>query len=347
MNYSDTLTPGCYAERFLPAMDRLVSRKWGVFNHFLYFGEPGATDGPRKFFRRGVGYDTPAAMWNARVDEVDVDKLVADLQEMGAGYYFLTLMQGSRYMLAPNAVYDEITGCRPGEACAERDLPMEIADALAKAGIDFYLYFTGDGPWTDPEAGGRMGYAAPRGPENPVSDAFVRNWTSVLREYAVRYGSRVRGWWIDGMYDWDVNLYRPHQLELYHDAVLAGNPDALVALNNGVRPEYLKYAPRDTFTCGEFSDFTTVPPKRFVDDTQTHLLAPLGRQEPGSPNPGWGQPGAKRPKEYLLSFLRLAGAVGMPVTFDIRCFGDGRVANEFDREQFETLRWVGRQLAGN
>ncbi len=46
---------------------------------------------------------------------------------MNAGYYFITLMQGSKHMLAPNKTYDSIAGTKPGEACAVRDLPMELS----------------------------------------------------------------------------------------------------------------------------------------------------------------------------------------------------------------------------
>ena len=42
-------------------------------------------------------------------------------------------MQGSRFMLGPNAAYDEIAGTQPGAACSRRDLVAELIDALGSA----------------------------------------------------------------------------------------------------------------------------------------------------------------------------------------------------------------------
>ncbi|MDX9868460.1 MAG: alpha-L-fucosidase [Kiritimatiellia bacterium] len=321
-------------QRYRPAMDRFASRRWGVFNHFLCDG---------KDTWRGREYAGAAAAWNARVNEVDVKKLARDLKEMGAGYFFLTLMQGSKFMIAPNAAYDEIIGAKPGEACAERDLPMEIADELAKHGIDFCLYYTGDGPWKDDVAGHRMGLWDPRDKVR-VSDPYVKRWTSVLEEYAVRYGDRVKAWWIDGMYSEYINFYKPHHLNFYHDAIRKGNPTALVANNNGVKPKYVKYGAEDTFTCGEFNDFTVLPPARFIDGAQSHILAPLGFDPKRPAAAGWASPGCKHTKEYMAGFVRLANLVGMPVTIDIQCFGASR-ANAFDPEQREALKWVSANLS--
>lgn len=39
-------------------------------------------------------------------------------------------MQCERYMCAPNDTYDQITGFKPGEACAERDHIGDLLDAL-------------------------------------------------------------------------------------------------------------------------------------------------------------------------------------------------------------------------
>ena len=91
--------------------DRLLEKRFGIFNHFLYGdpGEGGETD--------LVDYD-----WDARVAALDVDYIARQLHQMGAGYYCITLLQGKKYTIAPNATFDRIAGTRPGEACARRDL---------------------------------------------------------------------------------------------------------------------------------------------------------------------------------------------------------------------------------
>ena len=115
------------------AQDVFLSRRFGVFNHYLY-GNP--SDGAKELSARRP------LDWNACVDSVDVRDLARRVHETGAGYYFLTLMQGSRYLLGPNAAYDSIAGTRPGEACSRRDLVGElICDPVTERGRFVGAYF--------------------------------------------------------------------------------------------------------------------------------------------------------------------------------------------------------------
>ena len=34
-----------------------------------------------------------------------------------------------------------------------------------------------------------------------IPELFAQRWGSVLKEYAVRYGDKVKGWWVDGCYE--------------------------------------------------------------------------------------------------------------------------------------------------
>jgi len=237
--------------------DNLFQKRWGVFNHFLY-GEPGST--PRS--------NTDESDWNERVNALDVEKIASNLHEMGAGYYFITIMQGRKYMIAPNETFDKIAGTKPGEACAKRDLISDLYDALSKYKIDLYLYYTGDGPYKDEEIGKKFGYIEPR--QNNVTMEFVQRWVDVLREYSVRYGEKICGWWFDGCYE--LFGYREELLKPYYDAVKAGNPKAVCAFNNGVRTELHKWYRDEEFTAGEFNDFEYVPDTRFVDGAQAHIF---------------------------------------------------------------------------
>ena len=109
------------------AQDRMMSRKWGVFNHFLYGSEKGYTD------FRGQRPDEIRKMaeeWNDMADSFDAGKLARTLHEIGCGYYFITVMQGTRFMIAPNEAYSRITGIAPGEGCCRRDLIWDIGEAL-------------------------------------------------------------------------------------------------------------------------------------------------------------------------------------------------------------------------
>ena len=327
------------------AQDRMMQKKWGIFNHFLYGSEKGYTD-----WRGGDPAEIRkmAAEWNEQVDSFDTQKLAETLHEIGCGYYFITVMQGTRFLIAPNAAYTEITGIAPGEACCRRDLIRDIGEALRKYDIDLFLYYTGDGPHFDKTAGPAMGLyedyeANIRG---RVDMRFVKNWAAVLEEYAVRYGTLVKGWWVDGCYE---SLgYNNELLSVYDAAIKRGNPDALAAFNSGtasyVHPDGddtpIKWYENEGFTCGEDNDFTYVFKNRFTDGAQNHLLIPFGNYRNGVVSAGWRNTGVRRSKEYVAEYIKKNNAAGAVITVDIfvDCHGN------FDPEQVEALRYIGRQL---
>ena len=252
--------------------------------------------------------------------------IAKNIAETGASRYVITLMQGRKYMLAPNETYDKIAGTKPGEACAVRDVPMELGLELKKYGIDLYLYYTGDGPYGDEVIGKRFGFTEPR---KNVSMEFVQKWASVLREYSIRYGDLVKGWWIDGCYDYFG--YTDELLAPYYDACKAGNPECLVSMNNGIGIN--RHHSRDEYTCGEYNDFTEVPEMQFVDGAQVHILAPLGVAPDGVEWLSWNRPGLKRNAEYLADYIRKLQKVPCPLTIDIHIRRDG----SFDAEQLNEL----------
>ena len=254
--------------------DRMVQKRWGVFTHYL----SGIQNNSSNVLNQGAGQTS----WNDCVNDYDVKKLADSLVRCGAGYYFITLMQGRETMIAPNATFDSIAGTKPGEACAERDLVADIFEALEPLGIDLYLYYTGDGPYAHPEIGKKFGFTEPR--SEGVTPEFVEKWAAVLEEYAVRYGERVKGWWIDGCYR-GFFKYTDELLEPYYRACKKGNPDTLVAMNDGVFPDYRKNYANEDFVCGEFKSPTVIPPSRFIDGAQAHMLTPLGET--------WARPGSR------------------------------------------------------
>ncbi len=290
------------------AKQRMLSRRFGIFNHFLGAGELG---------------------WNARCEIFDAKRIAEDLHEMGAGYYFITLMQGRKYMAAPNRTFDEIAGTKPGEACCKRDLIGDLIEALAKYDIDLFLYYTGDGPYKDEEIGRRFGFIEPR--RNITLD-FSEKWAAVMEEYAVRYGSSVKGWWIDGCYDHFG--YDNRSLAPYYSAAKKGNPASLVAMNNGVKADLIRWYEKEEMTAGEFNDFTCIPRKPDIDGTLPHILAPLGISPDGSEWGSWCQPGCKRDTAYMENYIRSVNRAGGVVTVDIHI----RYDSTYDPEQVQCLK---------
>ena len=328
------------------AQDRMMRRKWGIFNHYLYGSEKGYTDYTGK---EEAAVRLMAEEWCEQTESFDVDRLAETLHEIGCGYYMITVMQGTRFMLAPNDRYTQITGIRPGDGCCKRDLIRDIAVALRKYDIDLFLYYTGDGPHFDLTAGPAMGlfedYAA--GLHGRVDRRFVENWASVLEEYAVRYGDLVKGWWVDGCYE---SLgYNNELLSVYEAAIKKGNPDALCAFNSGTASFVhadgddtpVKWYKNESFTCGEDNDFTYVFKSRFTDGAQNHLLIPLGNYRDGNVAAGWRNTGVRRDREYVAAYIRKNNAAGAVITVDIFVDQHGN----FDPEQVEALKYVGQRVS--
>ena len=63
---------------------------------------------------------------------------------------------------------------------------------------------------------------------------FQQNWEAIIREWSLRWGQRVRGWWIDGCYQAD-RMYR--QLDGVRDlpGLLGGVPPAAEPPGRGAR----------------------------------------------------------------------------------------------------------------
>ncbi len=310
----------------------LAEKKWGIFNHYLYHD----VCNPASPNNCGMG----KIAWDDAVKMFDVERVAHTLHKMHAGYYFITLMQGTKYMLAPNATYDKIAGTLPGEACSTRDLPMELFYELEKYGIDLCLYYTGDGPTSDPEIGPKFGFTGSMGSGERVDRPFCEKWASVVNEYSERYGGMVKAWWLDGFYD-DFFGYTNELRGIFYDAIKKGNPNAAVAFNNGVKDGFWRVYPKEEFVCGEFNSFIYVPYAKYIEGAQAHILAPLGYDSKNMMcHLGWAKSGLRHTKEYMRDYIRAVNRVGGAVTVDIMTGIGGR----YDPEQEAAMIWVGENL---
>lgn len=305
--------------------DWFYNKRWGVFNHYLY-GAQLDPEHPGKAASELYG-------WNEYVNKFDTDLLAKQLHEAGAGYYIITIMQRSQYMLAPNETYNKITGYKPGEACCERDLIADLIKSLDKYDIPLGLYYTGDGPLNDPKAGKSMGNFTEipgEHPKDPVSVEFVTKWASVAAEYSKRYGDKIKLWWVDGCYDF--NGYDEEKLAIMAAGVKAGNPNALVSLNCGVKGDRVYgYSLSDDFTTGEMLSFEDVPDQRFIDGAQWHTLSYLSPVN-------WGAPGTRYDGAYMRDYVNRVHEKGGVVSIDCAVRVDGSI----DPEQLEVLKAINK-----
>jgi hypothetical protein len=298
--------------------DWLVAKKYGVFVHYL----DGLQNNPEHV--TSLGRHTS---WDECVREFDVEKFADRMQEAGAGYVIFTVMQRKRFMIAPNATFDRLTGYSPGEACATRDLIEDLYQALEQRGIALMLYWTGDGPCDDPKAAPALGWPA----DGQVTEAFVRNWANVVREYGERYQGKVRGWWTDGCYRFIG--YDDKKLGILAEGLRAGCPERIIALNPGVEDRVRAYSRHEDFTTGEQNAFADLPTARFVDGEQWHILSYLGKT--------WGQPGTAKTKREMAEYVHACNVLGGVVSIEVILYRDG----DLDRSQLEVLKALRPGLA--
>ena len=179
-----------------------------------------------------------------------------------------------------------------------------------------------------------------RGVRLPQAEA--KRWASVLQEYSMRCGTLVSGWWIDGCYGRILN-YTDRHLQMYTDAIKAGNPHAIVAFNSDGMPVTTSrrrctgsldlpvidcYSRFEQFTCGESNaqlSFADVPAGRSVDGIQWHKLAYLGTYwGAGSFNPFpplSGKPNVSAMRQYSMAVAQGGGAF----TLDVQLFRNGSI----------------------
>ncbi len=304
------------AESQHPNTDWFQQAGYGVFVHYL----ASLQNNPEKV--HSLGKETS---WDECVRDFDTERFADAMAEAGAGYVIFTVMQVARFMIAPNATFDRISGYTPGEACATRDLIEDLYQSLHKRNIPLMLYWTGDGPRADEKAGPAYGCG------DPVATDFVRKWADTFREYGERYGEKVAGIWCDGCYSFIG--YDDEKLGILAQGLRAGNPKRIIALNPGVDPEVRAYTPHEDYTCGEQNVFSEVPVQRFLNGEQWHILSFLSKT-------WWGEPGTGYGKSELADYVFDVHQRGGVVSIDAALFRDGSL----DRSQIELLKAVRREL---
>lgn len=276
----------------------LHSAKYGVFFHYL----PSGPD------------------WQQAINSFDVEAFAREMEQTGAAYVFITLGQNSGYYCSPNHTYETLVGVGSNTRCSKRDLPMELANALAKRHIRLMLYLPSRSPQADPQA---MAALSDVNEQQPAPQEFTRKWSDVIREWSLRYGRKVSGWWFDGSYNtqgWD-DLMQPYNWNTWAAACRAGNPQSLLAFNPGTAlPRAFKpLCGQQDYTAGEQNEWTATP-EAFPapDGVQWQVLSFLGS--------GWAQAnGPQKSDAAMIDYIKTVNAQGGVVTMDVHVSSDGHV----------------------
>lgn len=287
--------------------------KWGVFTHYLTSDKTTSED------------------WNRRVDSFDVDRLARQLESTGTKYYFITIGQNSGHYCSPNSTYDSFVGINPSK-CSRRDLIKDIYDALLPKGIKLLVYLPSGAPAADPVAieklGWKWGYNGnwPAWNTGRTGDRLVDfqiKWEAVIREWSLRWGNNVSGWWIDGCYFSD-EMYRHPEPPNFHSfaaALKAGNPNSIVAFNPGVLNPVISLTEFEDYTAGEISETFPECPGRWVNGAQYHILSYLGER--------WGGGKPRFTNEFVINYTKSVNSKGGVVTWDVPISESGLIPQEF------------------
>ncbi len=297
-------------------------REYGFFFHFLNSGDPSLPEE-----QRGQDHPMPIDQWDACVNAFDVDKIAAQLAEVGAGYAFLTTGQNSGYYCTPSAVYDREIG---KGFCSERDLIADFADALARYGIDAGAYVTTLAPckpydiikklhctpsWPAQWWETQYNELDSPGKNDPRLEHFQTIWNEMQQEWSLRWGKKIKAWWCDGAYYSQYMYDFPDEINGHTRcrALRAGNCDAAIALNGGVEnPPRRNYQKSDEdYLAGEINE-----PQELVFPTDPETTA-LKLQILTYAGKTWGTAPIRFSGAEMAQITRRVVAHGGVVTWDL------------------------------
>jgi hypothetical protein len=276
-----------------------------------------------------------AKEWNEAVNSFNAERFASQLNDAGAGFVMFTLGQNSGFYCSPNAAYDKILGTDPGELCSTRDLPVDLITELTKYDIPLILYLPSNPPVKNELVSEKFKY--------PLKDSATSQYNqpileSMIREWSLRYGSGVKGWWFDGLYEHNnirstrMDMSLKHNISTHTLAAKAGNKNSIVTYNYGfgeiqVNTPYCDYSSGEKRTIDEF------PSERWVaDGVQWFLFTYLGEK--------WGGKGQQFNTDELVvkaeQIVKNEGVLCLEIVADAQ--------GEILPHHLEQIKEVGRSL---
>ncbi len=264
-----------------PATDWFRDAGFGIMVHYL---------------SSNIVQDKGSKEWNDAVDSFDTDDFATKASEAGAGYVMFTLGQNSGYYCSPNAAFDSVLGIKPGDLCSRRDLPMDLIKSLKKYDIPVILYLPSNPPVSNRLVSEKFRYTY--GKDSATSQYNQPILENMIREWSLRYGTDVKGWWFDGLYSWNnikstrMDMSLKHNISTHTLAAKAGNKNSIVTYNYGFGKIQVN-TPYCDYSSGEKMTIDENPASRWVEPgVQWFLFTYLGEK--------WGGHGSQFKTEDLV-----------------------------------------------
>jgi hypothetical protein len=308
----------------------------------------------------------PGETWDDFLSTFDVDAYAQAVADLGAGFVLLTIDQHSGYNLAPSAIYDSILDIAPGvRSPSQRDLPMEIAQALAKYDIKLMFYFMGFLPAkasltyydddANPHSPDRWGdVLATRTFEvEPFNNITTRESTrmhaAVVRSFGEHYQNNVAGFWFDGMYDtgYFLDLTASYNINDVIDGARAGNTQRIITGAGMGGSVYMDFPHGESYGARDEKGnevMTEVPTSRWQDNDGYHQWFRWIALGDCDINAGWGVPGNSEDGHHydvdgLTAWVKNATDLQGVVSMDIRVNRFGEL-DSFLTEQIKAVKSV-------
>lgn len=280
--------------------------------------------------------DKGSKEWNDAVDSFNTDEFASKVSETGAGFVMFTLGQNSGYYCSPNAVFDSIVGVHPGDLCSKRDLPGDLIQSLNKYNIPLILYLPSNPPVSNRLVSEKFRYSF--GKDSATSQYNQPLLEKMIREWSLRYGSDVKGWWFDGLYNWNgirvtrMDMSLKHNISTHTLAAKAGNRHSIVTYNYGfgkihANTPYCDYSSGEKMTIDEF------PSSRWVEPgVQWFLFTYLGEK--------WGGSGSRFNTEDLVEKAKKIVENGGVLCLEVVVNPKGDIL----QHHYEQIKEVGKGL---
>jgi len=294
--------------------DWLAETSFGIMVHYL-ISPLGATDQEK----------TDA--FNEIVYGFHLDRFMEQFERSGADWLIFTLGQNTGYYCSPNPYLEEIL---PGHT-STRDLGLEIAKRVRSLGKRFIAYLPS-------EVFGQTEAVHKAFAWNPSDQSdFQVRYQRFVKEYSLKFGDLLDGWWFDGCYEWPHFHNSLYDWPAWFTAARAGNPNAIVAFNDGafcvnkVKP----VTPLQDYHAGEVHMLVDgkiklghekdsplyLPEARFIEGVQWHALVPVDSTFEG------GKPYHYSDDE-LFRFVKSCKKVKGAVTLNLPIGTEGRIPEE-------------------
>lgn len=284
-----------------PNTDWMKEAGYGLMFHWT--NESIYTDGTTKPFEQ-------------MVDQFDMDNFVTMVEKTGARFVLFTFGHAYAYSPAPIQAWAKHHGA---DKITQRDLIMEMADALAAIDVKLLLYFPThviSQGWTDGPNGWQLN-------TNISAEEYVDGQVEILEEIGTRYGEKIWAYWFDGWYQ-SVEWHKGLDIEKFYWAGKVGNSNRAICLNSWVFPnisEWQDYWAGEVFNEpnvleGQFPDYGAA---KGLQSQQLVVLDPMWVRQNDDQSVLFNSDG-------LANLIQGTMAQGGAITVNVGIYADGSIS---------------------